>query len=113
MSIEKKIIDKALAIDGLPVKAKMGDDPGREYFIELLGDLKQLFEQLEGKTQLSRELSHALYCLGHSPYIEYTNAQKYGKSFRDDLFDPQIFELEMAVESIFLGQWVSYLDESK
>lgn len=112
MNIEQKVIDKALGPDGLPVKARAGKDPGEAYFNELLGDLKAIFESSKDNPQLSKALSHALYCLGHYPYVEYSNAQRHGRKFREDLFDPQIFQLEMAVESIFSGEWIPYMNES-
>ncbi len=103
------IIERSLGENGLPVLARMGEDPGQHYFSSLIKDLKQLCQQMKDQPSLSKELCYALYCLGRYPYVEYTNALRYGKSFREDLFDPQIIELEMAVESVFNGEWMPYL----
>lgn len=109
--LERKIIEQGLGENGLPVKARMGEDPGHEYFSNLIADLKTLCAQMSEKKELNKELSYALYCLGHFPYVEYSLWVSKGRKFRDDLFDPQIFQLEMAVESVFVGEWMSFLNE--
>jgi len=87
-TIEEKIISLGLGENGLPVMARMGDDPGFEYFRELLSDLKELFNLTIDKSELSKEISYPPYCIGHCPYVHYTAAMGYGKEFRGDFIDP-------------------------
>ena len=105
------ILTKSLGEDGLPVLARMGKDPGPEYFHTLISELRLLCDLLKDHQVIDKELSYALYCLEHYPTVEYSAHANRGVEFREDLFDPQIFELEMAVESVFLGEWLPYLNE--
>ena len=110
--IEKNVIDAGLGENGLIVLARMGEDPGKEYFDTLLTNLFTLFQSNKDSSSLSKELSHALYCVGHFPYLEYTSWIDKGATFRDDLID-QVLHLEMAVQSIFAGEWLEYFNEEK
>jgi hypothetical protein len=102
----KKIIDDGLGKSGLAVRARMGEDPGHNYFMELTRDLKQLFAELQGDNSLERELSHALFCLGHYVESEYS-VWMARCDMRADLLD-DILRLETAIESIFSNKWLSF-----
>jgi len=111
IALEEEIIEKALGENSLPVKARMGEDPGQAYFVELIAQLKCLCDNLSGTATLSKELAYALYCLGHYPYVEYSSWVVRGKEFRGDLIDPQVFQLEMAIENVFNGEWSNYFNK--
>ncbi|WP_444912331.1 hypothetical protein [Microbulbifer sp. PAAF003] len=108
--IKERIINAGLGEKGLPVLARMGEDPGKEYIEQLLSDLHSLCQNLKSSSSLSKELSYVLYCIGHYPYIEYSAWIDKGATFRGHLIDPQIFQLEMAVESIFCNEWLEYVN---
>lgn len=109
MTIQQRIIEAGTGANGLPVMARMGDDPGEDYFNSLLVDLRLLFDELQACSAMDKSLAYALYALGHYPAVEYSNWQHRGRRFRENLHDPQIFQLEMAVESILTGEWSDYL----
>jgi hypothetical protein len=102
----QKIIDAGLGESGLAIQARMGEDPGHNYFMDLTRDLKQLFDELQGDTFLDRELTHALFCLGHYVESEYSSWITIGK-MRENLLD-DILRLETAIESIFCDMWLSF-----
>jgi hypothetical protein len=102
----RKIIDAGLGEEGLAIQARMGVDPGHDYFMELTRDLKQLFDELQGDVCLDRELCHTLYSLGHYVESEYTTWITKAQT-RDNLLD-DILRLETAVESLFCGEWITF-----
>lgn len=112
MSEKEKIItsliDKGLLSENsLPVLARMAEDPGEKYFIELKDELKRLFELMEGENNIDRKLAAALFGLSHIAYTNYEAAIHHGKKFRDTLIDPDMIDIEMAVDSIFNGEWIT------
>jgi hypothetical protein len=102
-----KIINEGLSEEGLPIQAFSGIDPGHDYFVDLVGNLQQLFDELQGEVILERELSHALYCLGRHVGVQYKSWMKREIKMRENLMD-DIFRLETAVESIFNAVWIPY-----
>ena len=103
---KQKIIDAGLGAEGLAIQARMGEDPGHEYFMELTRDLKQLFDELQGDAGLDRQLAHALFCLGHDVGSEYSSWMTISE-LREDLLD-DVLRLETAIESIFCNTWLSF-----
>lgn len=104
--LQKIIINKAyLDEKALPVMARMGEDPGPEYFAALKQELRELFDLLKSETKINRELASALFGLAHSAQVHYQAAINYGREFREDLMDPDMLEVEILVESIFSGEW--------
>lgn len=111
--LQKSIIDKGyLGENSLPLMARMGEDPGPEYFATLKIQLRELFTCLENKTAIDRELANALFGLAHTAQVHYQAAIDHGKTFRDDLMDPDLLEIEMMVESIFSGEWLELFDNA-
>lgn len=102
----QKIIDAGLGTEGLAIRARMGEDPGHEYFMELTRDLKQLFNELQGDAALDRELAYSLFCLGHYVESEYSSWMTISE-MRENLLD-DILRLETAIESIFSNTWLSF-----
>jgi hypothetical protein len=102
----KKVIDEGLGAEGLVIQSRMGADPGHDYFMQLTRNLKQVFDELQGDRYLDRELSYALFCLGHYVESEYT-AWMAKVAMREDLFD-DILRMETAVESIFCQEWIAF-----
>ena len=92
--------------NSLPVQARSSEDPGADYFVQLKSELKQLFDLLEGEEKIDRILAAALFGLSHVSYTNYEAAIHHGVKFRDTLIDPDLIEIEMAVESIFSGEWI-------
>lgn len=109
-NLQKKIIDIALGENGLPVQARLGNDPGYQYFEDLKTDLRDLFELIGGEANISKELALALYYIAHIPYNEYSYWRSKGRTYREDLFDPQLLQIEFAVESILSGEWRSFFE---
>jgi hypothetical protein len=101
-----KIIEAGLGEKGFAIRARMGEDPGHDYFMELTRDLKQLFNELQDDVYLDRELAHALFCLGHYVEREYTNWMAKVET-RENLLD-DILRLETAIESIFNNVWITF-----
>jgi hypothetical protein len=104
--LQKIIINKAyLDENALLVMARMGEDPGHEYFSTLKKELRELFDLLKSETKISRELASALFNLSHSAQVNYQAAINHGVKLREDLMDPDMLEIEILVESIFSGEW--------
>ena len=108
--LRQKIVDAGLGEKGLPVMAHSGEDPGHEYFMDLTRALRTLLDHLKGQAHLDRELSCALYALGCHVDRQYQAAVGCGMTFRDDLFDPDILNLEAAVESIFADERIEFME---
>ena len=112
-ALRERIIERALSDEkSLPLMARGAEDPGEAYFAQAKEDLKKLFEALEGQSKIDRTLAAALFAMSHQSYVNYEAAVRYGHEFRDTLFDPDLIDLEMAVESIFTGKWVTLLNDS-
>ncbi len=106
--LRSRIIERGLAGErSLPVFARNAEDPGQEYFAELKLDLKQLFECLGESRTIDRELAAALFGIGHHSYVNFEAAIHHGREFRETLIDPDLIDLEMAVDSIFTGEWTT------
>lgn len=103
--LAQSIIIKA---DELFLLAHGAQDPGQEYFGQLLTQLRCLFDLISTEKEIDRRLAHALYILGYHIYHHYEAAARNGHQFRDTLFDPDIFALEMAAESVFSDEWSTY-----
>lgn len=105
--LKSSIIEKGYrGSDALPVLARGASDPGEEYFRNLQSELKQLFDDIEDDETIDRELACALFGLGHIAYVNYEAAINHGVEFRDTLMDPDMIDVEMAVDSIFSGEWI-------
>ncbi|TWT79637.1 hypothetical protein CA13_10410 [Planctomycetes bacterium CA13] len=106
--LRTKLIDQGLTGgDSLPVLARSAEDPGQQYFAELKLDLKRLFDLLGDSRTIDRELAAALFGIGHHAYVNYEASINHGREFRDTLIDPDLIDLEMAVDSIFTCEWVT------
>jgi len=108
--LRQNIVDAVWGKKGLPVMAHSGEDPGHEYFMDLTRALRTLLDHLKGQAHLDRELSCALYALGCHVDRQYQAAVGCGMTFRDDLFDPDILNLEAAVESIFADERIEFME---
>lgn len=112
VEIKKSIIEKGyISESSLPVLSRMGEDPGTDYFETLKNELRELFRLLEGSQHIDRELACGLFGLAHISQTNYQAAIDHGKTFRDDLMDPDMLEIEMLVDSIFSGEWNELFEE--
>lgn len=110
--LKKSLVDKGYASENsLPVMARMGEDPGNDYFENIKNELRELFDLLEGSLQIDRELACGLFGIAHIASVNYQAAIGHGATFRDDLMDPDMLEVEMMVDSIFSGEWNELFDD--
>ncbi|UZN04513.1 hypothetical protein [Cellulomonas sp. S1-8] len=100
-----RVIEAATSLDGLPASARAGEDPGPAYFARLVADLRTLFDELAGATQIDRELASALHAVAHRGALGYVDAVAYGRTLRPTLVDPDMLDVELAVESVLTGEW--------
>ncbi len=105
MALRECIIYKGLqAEDALPFMARQGIDPGSAYFKALHTELHNLF--IASKTEnVDRELYLALWNMGHTSFLAYENYN--GPPLRETLLDPDMLNIELAVEAFFTNQWHS------
>ena len=106
--LREKLIDRGLTGEhSLPVMARGSEDPGEGYFAEMKEDLKALFDALGDSKTIDRTLAAALYGIGHHAYVNFEASIHHGRKYRETLVDPDLIDLEMAVDSIFTGEWVT------
>lgn len=93
------------ADDGLYIMVRMGNAPDAARMRRLLDAPKNICDDLEGETRLDRSLDYALWVLGETVMSNMASWQGSGKVWRDG-FEDNVAELQVAVESLFMGEWI-------
>ena len=73
--------------------------------------VRVVFDALKGQTVIDRRLAYALFAIAYYTDTQITDWMAKGRSFREDLFDPEVLQLVMAVESVFCDEWVPFAEE--
>lgn len=92
--------------DSLLVAVKSGEDPGAERMSQLNSALGLLFRSVEGHTELNRQLSAALFTLGSDVPLTISAWASKGHVWRKGFMEAEVYEMLMAVQSIFEGKWL-------
>jgi hypothetical protein len=93
--------------NSLLVSVRNGEDPGTERMRELISALKTLSLSLGGLPQLDRQLAAALFTLGSDVPLTISSLASRGHAWRRVFMEEEVYELLMAVQSIFEDRWLA------
>jgi len=99
------LLAESLAVDGVLIALRMGDDPGPERMGRLIAALRVIFDQLQGATVIDRELAYALHGFAVYPDMHVSSWARQGRKWRPGLVENELPALGFAIESIFAGAW--------
>ncbi|HEX8708278.1 MAG TPA: hypothetical protein VF723_08555 [Pyrinomonadaceae bacterium] len=92
--------------DGLLPVVRNGQDPGEERMRRLISALWTVYHSLVGRTELDRNLAAALFTLGSDVPLTISALASKGVSWRRGFMETEVYELLMAVQSIFEDRWL-------
>jgi hypothetical protein len=92
--------------ESLMMTVRRGEDPGGERMGRLSLALKIVFHALEGNLELERNLAAALYTLGSDVPLTISSLAGRGHSWRRGFMEDEVYQLLMAVQSIFEDRWL-------
>ena len=92
--------------EGLLACVRNGEDPGTERMRQLIVALDNVFHSLSGQTELERPLAAALFTLGSDVPLTISSLATKGQSWRRGFMETEVYELLMAVQSIFEDKWL-------
>ena len=107
------VLQEGLGESGLPVCARMGEDPGSARMKAITDAVRVVFDGLRGQTAIERRLAYALFGIGYYMDTQISSWIAKGRSFREDLFDPEVLQLTMAIESVFCDEWAPFADNGE
>ena len=100
------IISEARTVgEGLLVSIRNGEDPGTERMLRLISALQTVFHDLSKQAELDRHLAAALFTLGSDLPLTISALASQGQSWRQGFMEVEVYELLMAVQSIFEDRW--------
>ena len=91
--------------DGLLASVRQGEDPGSERMRELISALGTVFRSLSGQAEIDRHLAAALFTLGSDVPLTISSLATRGQSWRRGFMETEVYELLLAVQSIFEDKW--------
>jgi len=91
--------------DGLLVSVRNGEDPGTERMVRLIAALRTVFDALSKQAELERHLAAALFTLGSDLPLTISALASQGQVWRRGFMEVEVYELLMAVQSIFEDRW--------
>ncbi|MBA3765674.1 MAG: hypothetical protein H0W99_01550 [Acidobacteria bacterium] len=101
------IISEARASgDSLLTSVRKGEDPGAERMRQLILALRTVFQSVNGQAELDRHLAAALFTLGSDVPLTISALATKGQSWRRGFMETEVYELLMAVQSIFEDKWL-------
>ena len=92
--------------DSLLTSVRNGEDPGAERMRQLILALRTVFQSLNGQAELDRHLAAALFTLGSDVPLTISSLATKGQSWRRGFMETEVYELLMAVQSIFEDRWI-------
>lgn len=92
--------------DGLLASVRQGEDPGAERMQQLILALRTVFQSINGQAELDRHLAAALFTLGSDVPLTISSLATKGQSWRRGFMETEVYELLMAVQSIFEDKWL-------
>lgn len=91
--------------NGLLASVRQGEDPGTERMRALITALGTVFQSLNGQAEIDRHLAAALFTLGSDVPLTISSLATRGQSWRRGFMETEVYELLLAVQSIFEDRW--------
>ena len=91
--------------DSLLASVRKGEDPGTERMRQLTSALRTVFLSISGQAEIDRRLAAALFTLGSDVPLTISSLATKGQSWRRGFMETEVYELLMAVQSIFEDRW--------
>ncbi|HYE20434.1 MAG TPA: hypothetical protein VEA69_18450 [Tepidisphaeraceae bacterium] len=104
------IMREAQGEEGLPVCVRSGDDPGAERMARLVGALWEVYLGLQDQASIDRRLAAALHALSSYVFHQVASGTR-SRSWRDEFVAREVVQLGEAIESIFEGEPVYWVNE--
>lgn len=92
--------------DSLLTDVRNGEDPGTERMRQLTLALRTVFQSVNGQAELDRHLAAALFTLGSDVPLTISSLATKGQSWRRGFMETEVYELLLAVQSIFEDRWL-------
>jgi hypothetical protein len=102
------VMADAFGDDSLVVMARMGDEPPRDRMDALVKSLRVICDNAGAQPIIDRDLAYALFGLSTYLPAELDGWSRRGAVFRPTLLGDEIPRLIMAMESIYLGEWIRF-----
>ena len=99
------ISEARTAGNGLLASVRNGEDPGTERMLQLVSALRTVFDALSKQAELDRHLAAALFSLGSDLPLTISALASQGQNWRRGFMEVEVYELLMAVQSIFEDRW--------